>query len=249
MNDRVLAIVEDTKITEDDLEAVIMKYPENKREHLKKEIGRKNLLEQIINSELLYYYGKEMEIDKTEEFKARIEQYSKELVIQTMMDKIVQDINISEDKAEEYYLSNKEEFIDPEKVAAKHILVETKEEALKIKKDIEEEVISFEDAAMKYSMCPSCMQGGSIGSFPRGKMYPEIDEAAFSAEINIITEPVKTEMGYHLILVEDKQEERMRGFEEVKTALIKKLTKDEEHKKFMECIESLQNKFCVSKLF
>lgn len=246
MEKKVLAKVEDTIITDEHLNILINQYPENKREYFKKEKGKKSLLDNIIKNELLYYYGKELNIDNNEEFKKEIERYSKELIIQIMMKKIIGNVDITEEYANEYYLLNQDKFIDGEKIAAKHILVETKEEALKIKQNIEENIISFEDAALKYSMCPSCMHGGSIGSFERGKMYPEIDEVAFSAEINKITNPVKTEMGFHLILVEDKKVARMRGFEEIKDYLIKKLKQEREQEKLIECIKALKKKFYIN---
>ena len=59
--------------------------------------------------------------------------------------------------------------------------------------------MSFEEAAQKYSKCPSAAQGGSLGSFTRGRMVPEFEEAAFQLKVGEISEPVKTQFGYHLI--------------------------------------------------
>lgn len=85
---------------------------------------------------------------------------------------------------------------------AKHILVETEEEAQKAKEEIVSGALSFGDAAMKYSICPSNQQGGSLGEFSKGMMVPEFEEAAFSAEIGATRDPVKTQFGYHLIVVD-----------------------------------------------
>ena len=87
-------------------------------------------------------------------------------------------------------------------VRASHILVDTKEEALKIKADIENGKISFEDAAAKYSKCPSgSRSGGDLGGFGRGQMVKPFEDAAFKAPVGEITEPVQTQFGYHLIKV------------------------------------------------
>ena len=86
-------------------------------------------------------------------------------------------------------------------VRASHILVDSKEEALQIKSDIDTGKISFEDAASKYSKCPSGQMGGDLGGFGRGMMVKPFEDAAFSAPVGEVTEPVKTQFGYHLIKV------------------------------------------------
>ncbi|MGN0004764.1 MAG: peptidylprolyl isomerase [Candidatus Gastranaerophilaceae bacterium] len=90
-------------------------------------------------------------------------------------------------------------------VEASHILVKTKEEAEKIKSDIENGVIDFEHAAGQYSMCPSGGEGGALGKFQKGVMVKPFEDAAFSAELNKVTDPIQTQFGWHLILVTDKE--------------------------------------------
>ena len=86
-------------------------------------------------------------------------------------------------------------------VRASHILVDSKEEASQIKSEIESGKISFEDAASKYSKCPSGQRGGDLGGFGKGMMVKPFEDAAFSAPIGEVTEPIKTQFGYHLIKV------------------------------------------------
>ncbi|MBR1617973.1 peptidyl-prolyl cis-trans isomerase [bacterium] len=90
-------------------------------------------------------------------------------------------------------------------VSAKHILVSTQKDAENIKKQIDAGEISFEDAAKKYSKCPSKSQGGDLGYFGRGMMVKPFEEAAFSADKNVVTQPVQTQFGWHLIKVTDKK--------------------------------------------
>ena len=94
---------------------------------------------------------------------------------------------------------------DATQISAKHILVSTQKEAQELKTKIDNNEISFEDAAKKYSSCPSGSQGGDLGYFPRGVMVKSFEEAAFSAEKNKVTEPVQTQFGWHLIKVTDKK--------------------------------------------
>jgi len=90
---------------------------------------------------------------------------------------------------------------DRNSVRASHILVATEAEALKIKSDIESNKITFEDAAQKYSKCPSGRNGGDLGFFGRGQMVKPFEDAAFNSPVNEVSAPVKTQFGYHLIKV------------------------------------------------
>jgi len=90
-------------------------------------------------------------------------------------------------------------------VKASHILVKTEAEANQIKKDIDAGTISFEEAAKKYSQCPSKAQGGDLGYFGRGMMVKPFEEASFDGEVGKVSKPVQTQFGWHLIKVVDKR--------------------------------------------
>ena len=90
-------------------------------------------------------------------------------------------------------------------VRASHILVKTQDEAIKIKNDIDAGKISFEEAAKKYSLCPSGAQGGDLDYFSRGMMVKPFEDAAFESETGKVTNPVETQFGWHLIKVTDKR--------------------------------------------
>ena len=90
-------------------------------------------------------------------------------------------------------------------VRASHILVETKEEAEKLR----EEILSgkdFEDAAALNSICPSGANGGDLGYFGKGMMVKPFEDACFSMEVGDLSEPVQTQFGWHLIQLTDIKE-------------------------------------------
>ena len=92
----------------------------------------------------------------------------------------------------------------PQQVAASHILVKTAAEAMQIKKDIDNGG-SFEYYARLYSLCPSGQNGGALGYFGHGQMVPEFERKAFSLDVGEVSEPVRTQFGWHLIKVTDKK--------------------------------------------
>ena len=91
------------------------------------------------------------------------------------------------------------------KATARHILVDSEEVCLELKKEIEEGS-DFADVAKANSSCPSSAQGGDLGEFSPGMMVPEFDKVVFSAPINTVQGPVKTQFGYHLLEVTSRED-------------------------------------------
>ena len=84
------------------------------------------------------------------------------------------------------------------KISASHILVDHEHEA----KDLVAKLnagSTFEELALNFSKCPSGKRGGALGEFGRGMMVKPFEDAAFGTEVGKISEPVKTQFGYHLI--------------------------------------------------
>ncbi|MDR3205826.1 MAG: peptidyl-prolyl cis-trans isomerase [Candidatus Methanoplasma sp.] len=89
-------------------------------------------------------------------------------------------------------------------VNAAHILVKTEKEAADIRTKIGSGE-KFADLAKKHSTCPSRKKGGDLGWFGRGQMVRPFETAAFDAKKGDVVGPVKTEFGWHLILVKDQK--------------------------------------------
>ncbi|SMC29321.1 peptidyl-prolyl cis-trans isomerase C [Clostridium acidisoli DSM 12555] len=244
MKNKILAIVNGKEITENDIQQSISRFPEDRRQYLSTEQGKKQLLEQIISFELIYNEAKDNGLENDAEYKDQIEAMKRELLTQLAIKRILDEAKVSEDDAEKYYEANKAVFKEAGKVNAKHILVDTEDKALKIKKEIQEGK-SFEDAAREYSTCPSKAQGGDLGSFTRGQMVPEFEDVAFSQEVGIVGDPVKTQFGYHIIKVESRKEEEPKAYEEVKEAIINRLTQERQNMKYTEHTENLKKKYSV----
>jgi|TARA_B100000809_G_C15080606_1_gene509555 peptidyl-prolyl cis-trans isomerase C len=88
--------------------------------------------------------------------------------------------------------------------SARHILVDTEEKCLQLKEKIQEGE-DFAEIAKIHSNCPSKAQGGDLGKFGPGMMVKEFDEVVFSADVNSLQGPVKTQFGYHLLEVTSRE--------------------------------------------
>lgn len=88
---------------------------------------------------------------------------------------------------------------------ARHILVSTEEKCNELKTAIEGGA-DFAQVAKEFSSCPSKRDGGNLGTFGPGQMVKEFDTVVFSAPINVVQGPVRTQFGYHLIEITDRQD-------------------------------------------
>lgn len=89
---------------------------------------------------------------------------------------------------------------------ARHILVSTEDQCLKLKEEITSGSIDFTEAAKQHSSCPSGKSGGDLGEFGQGQMVPEFDKVVFNEEVGKVHGPVKTQFGYHLLEVTNRQD-------------------------------------------
>lgn len=133
------------------------------------------------------------------------------------------DIEISEADMKDYFENNKDNLGEPEQVRARHILVDTEEKALDIKERLAAGA-DFARLAEDESLdSGSAENGGDLGFFGRGRMVPEFEAVAFSLEPGIISDPVSTAFGYHIIKVEEKREAVAAVYDQVKEEVRRKL--------------------------
>lgn len=247
MENKILATVAGKEIKESDLQNIISRYPEDKRAYFSTEEAKKQLLEQIVSFELLNILGEELKINETKEYEDNVKQAEKDILTQLTLNKLLLEVTVTDEDALNYYNNNKASFAQPPTVSAKHILVDDKDLCDQVKKELDENKLTFEEAAAKYSTCPSKEEGGNLGSFGRGMMVPEFEEAAFALDINVVSEPVQTQFGYHLIKVEEKNEGNEAKFEDVKAQIVNKLLQDAQQRKYLDVVKELENKYSVTR--
>ncbi len=133
-------------------------------------------------------------------------------------------IDITDEQIKTYFEENKESFNEEEQVEASHILVKDEATAKKVAKKLADGE-DFVALAKEFSTDEaSAANGGELGFFPRGKMVAEFEDAAFSMKVGTISDPVKTEHGFHIIHVTDKKAAKKAVFndhkEEIKDLLL-----------------------------
>jgi len=244
MENKVLAIVNGSEITEKDVNRSLLRFPQETQEHYKTEEGKKQFLDQVVNFELIYNYALDSGMENDPDYIEQMRLIEKDILIQIGVKNIMADINITEEEIQKYYDDNNEMFKSEETASAKHILVDTLDQMKEIKAEITNG-LSFEEAAKKYSKCPSAPQGGSLGEFARGRMVPEFEKVAFELQVGEISEPVKTQFGYHLIQLDEKSSEDVKTLEESRQVIVENISHKKQNEKYISSITELKNKYDV----
>ena len=234
-NAQTLVTVNGVKISQKDVDTELMNATQGRFNQVpadKQAEFRKQVLQQLIAKELIFDDAKKTGVLKSEDFKSEFakvqKRIEKDLAIQVWQKRELDKIKVSEKELKNYYNKNKEEFNEKESVHARHILVKTEDEAKKIVselKSLKGEALKskFIELAKAKSTGPSGPKGGDLGYFAQGQMVPEFNAKVFSMKVGEVSEPVKTQFGYHVIYLEDKKAKKTRAFSEVKAFIDQRL--------------------------
>lgn len=189
--------------------------------------GRSMILNEILSVKLFALEGAKLKLDEQEDFKKALEDIKNRMLAQAAMQNLVKDIKVTDEEAKKFYDEHPEHFTQPEHIRARHILisddVESKDKIAKIQADLKSGK-DFGEIAKEISICPSAPRGGDLGEFQRGQMVKPFEDAAFALKNpGDISEPVKTQFGWHLIKLEEKHPAEKIPFEQVKAQVMQQL--------------------------
>jgi parvulin-like peptidyl-prolyl isomerase len=235
----VLATVNGNEITSDEVNKVLMEGTQGRFDTLpaeKQNELRQRIIEGMIAQELVYDDAQRTGVLDTKEYKQELEALVSRLKVQLAAKVWEQQqfeaIKVDPKEVKAYYDANPEEFVDKEKIRARHILVKSESEAqaiIKSMKGLSGDKLrnEFIAQAKSKSTGPSAAKGGDLGYFPRGQMVPSFNDAAFAMkEGTISSTPVQSQFGYHVIYIEDKKPAKKLGFDEVKNFIEQRLKMD-----------------------
>ena len=160
-------------------------------------------------------------------------QLKAQMLQDAVQQKVYADIKITPAQIEKYFNdpANKSQFNVAESVDARHILVKTKAEADEVRALLEADNsdANWKKVAKQYSTDPgSKNNGGSLGNFPKGRMVKPFEDTAFALAVNEISQPVKTQFGYHVIEVTKKTAASKQTLEQAKATIEQQLKYQEQ---------------------
>jgi peptidyl-prolyl cis-trans isomerase C len=233
--DPVVITIGDERITKSEFERLIAALPEQARAQAQGP-GKKKIAEQVAELKSLAQEARKRGVDRKPETRELISFQTDNLLANALYRDIANGAKPDEAADRAYYDQHKTEY---EQVKASHILIRfkgsavplkpnqkdlTEEEALAKAQELRKKLIAGEDfaklATAESDDATAAKQGGSLGSFSKGHMVPAFEQAAFSLPVGQVSEPVKTQFGYHLIKVDEHATQK---FEEVQSSIEQKL--------------------------
>jgi peptidyl-prolyl cis-trans isomerase C len=229
-DDAVVAKVNGKSLTEADLKLAeeelgarlgdqIASLPETTR--------RRIFVEYLVESQLFADAAEGANMGTGPEFEGRLRYWRRRALRDTYVDKAVKG-SISEAAAKTFYDDKVKGIPEEEEVQVRHILVESEDLAKELKKKLDGGA-DFAALAKEHSTDPGSKDnGGLYPHFAKGRMVPEFEAAAFALEKGKLSEPVKSQFGWHVIKLEDKRKKAPPSFEEVKDMILSGMIQNKE---------------------
>ncbi|KKB35489.1 peptidylprolyl isomerase [Bacillus thermotolerans] len=258
-NNSYVASVNGEKISEDELqEALMAQYGSEAvdalvmEKILEMEIEKEGIevsqaeIDEEMKTYAEYYGGEEALQEVAETSGIDLSEVEKDLETYLATNKLLEKrIEITEEEMKTYFEENKDQFAQAEQVQASHILVEDEATANEVAKKLAAGG-DFAELAKEYSIDEgSSKEGGEVGYFGKGAMVPEFEEAAFSMEKGEISDPVKSEYGFHIIKVTDKKEAKEANYEESKEEIKSALMESKVQEEYMVWLQEKQEEYDV----
>lgn len=237
----VLAKFKGGKVTSDEFKKELGKVPDFAKGIFESAEGKKRFLEDLISRELIYFDAKKKKIDKEKEYLDMVERFKRDALLEILLKREVEDkAKVDESELKAYYDSNPEEFRLNEEVRVSHILVKTDAEARDVINRLKGGT-DFGKLAIELSQDPaSAKKGGELGYFKRGKMVPEFERVAFKLKQGEISEPVRTNFGYHIIKLTGRKQGQLVEYAKVTEVLRQRLLREKQKKIFEEWVAGLK---------
>ena len=159
------------------------------------------------------------------------------LVLEAILEKVAAGAPPATDaEVAAWYAKNAEQFQQPEKREARHLLITVNEQT---EQESDSQVLArmhslraelqpleetrFAELALKHSQCPTALEGGRLGKIPPGVLYPELDAALFTLDAGELSQPLRSPLGYHLVWCEQIIPAQTHTLEAVKESLAERI--------------------------
>jgi len=215
----------------------------------------KKEIDQIMQDSEKHYPSHQSFLDDILKDGITIETYRDRLAYDMLVNKVAstryeeRKKQLSSDEVHRFYENNRQLFAQPESVSIGHIFIkitedaddkkweEAKKKLQKLRKSKED----FRSLAKKHSQCTSTKQGGDLGFYFRGQLYPKLETSAFKLKVNAISQPVESKDGLHLIkLYEHRNQGFMPPFEEIKDQVEKVAKTEQAQRIYQEYVDELK---------
>ena len=178
---------------------------------------KENVLAFLIDMKIVAKAAEDKKVENNEDFKKRLAFTRNRLLMDSLL--ATEGKAATTDEAmKKVYEDASKQITGEQEVHARHILVETEDEAKAVAEELKKGA-DFAELAKKKSKDPGASDGGDLGFFTKDQMVPEFSTVAFALEPGKISDPVKSQFGWHVIKVEEKRNRKAPEFEQVKAQI------------------------------
>src|SRR6201747_2295353 len=178
---------------------------------------KENVLAFLIDMKIVAKAAEAKKIEAREDFKARLAFTRSRLLMDSLL-ATEGKAATTDDAMKKVYEDASKQITGEQEVHARHILVETEDEAKAIAEELKKGA-DFAELAKKKSKDPGASDGGDLGFFTKEQMVPEFSAVAFTLEPGKVSDPVKSQFGWHIIKVEEKRNRKAPDFEQVRAQI------------------------------
>ena len=216
--DPVIAKVNGAEIRQSDLQLAEEDIGPNLPQGIAGDAKREYLISYMTDMILLAQDAEVQGTSASDDFKRRFAIMRNKVLMELLLRNVAQKA-VTDDAMRKVYDDATKQMATEEEVSARHILVKTEDEAKAVVADLKKGADFAETAKTKSTEPGAAQSGGDLGYFTKEQMVPEFAEAAFKLEKGKISEPVKSQFGWHIIKLEDRRKKPVPTFEQVKDQL------------------------------
>lgn len=219
--DKVVATIDGKPITEGDLNVA--------ESEIGSDMGtmpaaqkRTSLLEFLIDNQLFAEAAENAKLNQGPDYETRLNYLKRRALRELYFEKVIK-ASVSDADARKVYDDQVKLLKPEEEVSARHILVETEDQAKALKQKIDAGA-DFAQLAKENSKDPGSKEdGGNLGYFGHGQMVPQFEDIVFKLQKGQVSDPVKTQFGWHLVKLEDRRTKQPPAFEIVKDRIVQSM--------------------------
>src|SRR4030088_3578265 len=176
-----------------------------------------NVLSFLIDMKIVAKAAEDKKVENNEDFKKRLAFTRNRLLMDSLL-ATEGKAATTDDAMKKVYEDASKQITGEQEVHARHVLVETEDEAKAVAEELKKGA-DFAELAKKKSKDPGASDGGDLGFFTKDQMVPEFSTVAFALEPGKISDPVKSQFGWHVIKVEEKRNRKAPDFDQVKAQI------------------------------
>ncbi len=221
----IIAQVGDERITQADIDQILTQIPAQYRARYATAEGRRELVDALVSMKMLAWEARRRGVDKRPDVRLKLDYLTEQTLARELEEELRGTVKVEEADIERYYREHQDTYVTPGRVKARHILVDSEEEAGTILKKLQQGA-DFAGLAKEKSKCPSAEKGGDLGWFEPGKMDPAFEKAAFALKKGETSGVVKSSFGYHIIKVENTKPAKTKTLDQARKSIERTMSRE-----------------------